>query len=133
MFANRFAVLYTALFFSLLSWVGARLFKTYSGVVRYSSFVDLMKVAYANAVTLVLALICTLVLKGIGVPALTALTPLETISAIAIATLLMWGIRVIVKILFDASNAKDETMRAIIYGALTGGIGIAKNIRAQNP
>ena len=133
MFDNRFAVLYTALFFSLLSWVGARLFKTYSGVVRYSSFVDLMKVAYANAVTLMLALICTLVLKWIDVPALTALTPLETISAIAIATLMMWGIRVIVKILFDASNAKDETMRAIIYGALTGGIGIAKNIRAQNP
>ena len=133
MFENRYAVLYTALFFSLLSWVGARLFKTYSGVVRYSSFVDLMKVAYANAVTLALALICTLVLKVIGVPALTALTPLETISAIAIATLLMWRIRVIVKILFDASNAKDESMRAIIYGALTGGIGIAKNIRAQNP
>ena len=133
MFDNRFAVLYTALFFSLLSWVGARLFKTYSGVVRYSSFVDLMKVAYADAVTLLLALICTLVLKWVGVPALTALTLLETISAIAIATLLMWGIRVIVKILFDASNAKDESMRAIIYGALTGGIGIAKNIRAQNP
>lgn len=133
MFVNRFTVLYTALLFSLLSWVGARLFKTYSGVVRYSSFVDLMKVAYANAVTLVLALICTIVFKRIGVPVLTALTSLETFSAIAIATLLMWAIRVIVKILFDASNAKDETMRAIIYGALSGGIGIAKNIRAQNP
>ena len=133
MYANRFSVLYTALLFSVFSWVGARLFKTYSGVVRYSSFVDLMKVAYANVVTLVLALICTFVLKDIGVPTLTALSSLETIAAIAIATLLMWGIRVIVKILFDASNAKDETMRAIIYGALTGGIGIAKNIRAQNP
>ena len=133
MFENRFAVLYTALFFSLLSWVGARLFKTYLGVVRYSSFVDLMKVAYANAVTLALALICTFVAKWVGVPALTALTPLETISAIAIATLLMWGVRVIVKILYDASNAKDETMRAIIYDALTGGIGIAKYIRVQNP
>ena len=133
MYANRFPVLYTALLFSLFSWVGARLFKTYSGVVRYSSFVDLMKVAYANVVTLLLALICTYVLKKIGVPALTVLSSLETISAIAIATLLMWGIRVIVKILFDASNAKDETMRALIFGALTGGIGIAKNIRAQNP
>ena len=133
MFENRYAVFYTALFFSLLSWVGARLFKTYSGIVRYSSFVDLMKVAYANTVTLALALVCTLVLKGIDVPALTALSSLETISAIAIATMLMWGIRVIVKIMFDASNAKDETMRAVIYGALTGGIGVAKNIRAQNP
>ena len=133
MFMNRFAVLYTALLYSLLSWVGARLLKTYSGVVRYSSFVDLMKVAYANAITLVLALAFTLVANWIGVPVLTALTSLETFSAIAIATLLMWAIRVIVKILFDASNAKDETMRAIIYGALSGGIGVAKNIRAQNP
>lgn len=133
MFENRFAVLYTASMISLLSWLGAKMFKTYSGVVRYSSFVDLMKVAYANVVTLALALGCTYVAKWMGVPALTALTPLETISAIATATLLMWGVRVIVKILFDASNAKDKTMRAIIYGALTGGIGVAKNIRAQNP
>ena len=47
-FDNRFAVVYTSLLFSLLSWVGARIFKTYSGVVRYSGFVDLLKVAYAN-------------------------------------------------------------------------------------
>lgn len=133
MFENRFGVLYTALLYSLLSWVGARLLKTYSGVVRYSSFVDLMKVAYANAVTLLLALICYFIMKWIGVPSLTALTPLETISAIAIATLLMWGIRIVVKILFDANNSNNDTIRAIVYGALSGGIGVAKYIRSQEP
>jgi FlaA1/EpsC-like NDP-sugar epimerase len=45
----------------------------------------------------------------------------------------MWALRIIVKIIFDASSAKNESARAIIYGALTGGIGVAKNIRAQNP
>lgn len=133
MFEHRYAVLYTALLYTALSWMGAKIFKTYSGIVRYSSFVDLLKVAYANAITLLLAVGCSLICKSQGVDALSALSPLETISAIAIATLLMWGVRVMVKIMFDATNAKSETTKAIIYGALSGGIGIAKNIRSQSP
>ena len=133
MFEHRYAVLYTALLYTALSWIGAKVFKTYSGIVRYSSFVDLMKVAYANAITLVLAVGCSLICHGQGLEAFTAITPLETISAIAIATLLMWGVRIVVKIIFDATNAKDEAVNAIIYGALSGGIGIAKNIRSQSP
>lgn len=133
MYVNRFAVLYTALLYSLLSWVGARMFKTYSGVVRYSSFVDLMKVAYANAVTLILVLLCTYILKWIGISSFTALNPLETLFAIAIATLLMWGVRIFVKILFDANNSNKDTIRAIVYGALSGGIGVAKYLRSQEP
>ena len=95
MFEHRIAVLYTALLYTALSWVGAKIFRTYSGIVRYSSFVDLMKVAYANAITLVLAVSCSLICHWQGVEAFTAITPLETISAIAIATLLMWGVRIV--------------------------------------
>lgn len=58
MYAERFAVLYTALVYSVLSGIGAYLFNTYSGVVRYSSFVDLMRVAYANGVSMLLHLSC---------------------------------------------------------------------------
>ncbi len=133
MFEHRYAVFYTALLFTALSWIGAKIFRTYSGIVRYSSFVDLMKVAYANAVTLVLAVGCSLVCYWQGVEAFTAITPLGTISAIAIATLLMWGVRIVVKNIFDATNAKDEATNAIIYGALSGGVGIAKYIRSQSP
>lgn len=133
MFEHRYAVFYTALLYTALSWIGAKIFRTYSGIVRYSSFVDLMKVAYANAITLVLAVGCSLICHWQGVEVLSAITPLETISAIAIATLLMWGVRIVVKNVFDASNAKDEATNAIIYGALSGGIGMAKNIRSQSP
>ena len=130
---NRYAVIYTALLYSGLSWLGARIFKTYSGVVRYSSFIDLLKVAYSNVITLVLSLIFSVFFRWYGVISLSALSPLETVSAIAIATLLMWAIRIVVKILYDASTEKDETTRAIIYGALTGGIGVAKSIKSQVP
>lgn len=133
MYDNRFVVLYTAILYSALNCVGARVFKTYAGVVRYSSFVDLLKVAYANLITLILALASSIIVRRAGVAALSALSPLETVSAIVIATLLMWALRIIVKVQFDASSSKDQSARAIIYGALTGGIGVAKNIRAQNP
>ena len=132
-FDNQCAVIYTALLYSGLSWIGARVFKTYSGIVRYSSFVDLLKVAYSNLITLFLALFCSIVFRWQGVNILSAFSSLEILSAIAIATLLMWAVRIVVKILFDASSEKDETTRAIIYGALTGGIGVAKSIRAQIP
>ena len=74
MFEHRYAVFYTALLYTALSWIGAKIFKTYSGIVRYSSFVDLMKVAYANAITLVLAVSCSLICHWQGVEAFTAST-----------------------------------------------------------
>ena len=132
MFEHRYAVVYTAMMYAVPSWIGARMFRTYSGVVRYSSFVDLQKVAYANIVTLVLVLLASVFLHSQGADELAALSPLETVSAMGIATLLMWGVRIVVKNLFDAANIIEEPVRAIIYGALSGGVGIAKYIRSQN-
>ncbi len=126
-------VFYTALLYAALSWIGARIFRTYSGVLRYSSFVDLLKIAYANLVTLALALVVSLVAKWRGVDSISALNILETILVFFLSTAAMWGMRVLVKLLFDVSNSDSRAQRVLIYGALTGGIGLAKNIRSQSP
>lgn len=132
-FEQRFQVLYTALFFSILSWVGARCFKTYSGVLRYSSSVDLVKLAYANLISIGLSLVCTFIFKIIGFDALSAFTYWEIIVVFLISTLLMWVLRIVVKILYESTNSDKQAIRVLIYGALTGGIGLAKNIRSQKP
>lgn len=132
-FGHRYAVLYTALFFALLSWVGARIFKTYTGVLRYSSTVDLLKLAYANGVSMVLAIACTLIFKQTGVTALTAFSLLEIVAVFIISTMLMWALRILVKIMYESTASDPQSMRVLIYGALTGGIGLAKSIRSQNP
>ena len=129
----RFEVLYTALAFSILAGIGARLFSTYSGVVRYSSFVDLMRVAYANGVAVVLALLLSFVAEQYEIEALTALHQTQIVIAFVLATLLMWGIRVMVKTLYDITTSDKRAQRVLIYGALSGGVGLAKNIRSQNP
>ena len=132
-FEHRFSVLYTSLFYALLSWIGARCFKTYAGVLRYSSTVDLLKLGYANSVSLLLALVCSYVFRRAGIDALTAFTLIQTVAVFLISTLLMWALRIVVKILYEAAISDNQAMRVLIYGALTGGVGLAKNIRAQKP
>lgn len=132
-FEHRLDVLITACFYGLLSWIGARLFATYSSVVRYSSFVDLLHVACANLVTLILAIVFSYWFERIGVLPLCGLTQTETLITFIVATLVMWLIRVIVKALYEVTTANDKAMRALIYGALTGGVGLAKSISTQKP
>ena len=131
MFDYRFSVLYTSLFYTVLSWVGAKLFSTYLGVVRYSSFVDLLQVAYANLVSLFISIVASYLLEYYGIGALTALSQSEIFIAYFIATLLMWGVRIVVKTLHDVSKPSENAMRILIYGAMTSGVGLAKNIRSQ--
>ena len=134
MFNHRFVVLYTVMLYVAISWIGSRLFKTYLGVVRYSSFIDLMKVAYANIVSTAIAIAVSLLLEQFGVVALCAFTQTEIIITFIIATLLMWAMRVVVKTLHDVTHSENQPLtRVLIYGAMTGGIGIAKNIRTQKP
>jgi FlaA1/EpsC-like NDP-sugar epimerase len=133
-FEHRFAVLYTSLFYAAIYLIGARYFHTYLGVVRYSSFVDLLRVFYANALSLVIALIVSLICEHYRLEAFCGLSQTEIIIAFIIAMLLMWAERVVVKSLYDSvREASQPLTRVLVYGAMTGGIGVAKNIRSQNP
>ena len=130
---HHIELLTAAAFYAVLSWVGARCFRTYSGVLRYSSFVDLLRVVYANSVNLAIAVVCALIFKWQQVDYLDTLTPLHLIMAYILATALMWAMRVLVKLLFDAANASSSALKTMIYGALSGGVGLAKNVRSQRP
>ncbi len=130
---HRDSVLVTSAFYAMLSWIGARIFRTYSGVVRYSSMVDLMKVAYANLVTLGLAMLTHWVLKWQGVNILSAISPLAIVASLVVATMLQWAMRLLVRTVFEQTEQQVKKTRVLIYGALTGGVGLAKNIRDQKP
>ena len=133
MFDHRFEVLYTCLLYVAVSWIGARVFRTYLGIVRFSSFVDLQKVAYANLLSMTIAVVLSLILEYYQVSALTGLNQTETVITFVIATLLMWAVRVLVKNIHDGIRINDNAMRVLIYGAMTSGVGLAKNIRSQRP
>ncbi len=133
LFNERFDVIFTALFYAALSLISSKVFRTYSGVVRYSSFVDLMRVFYAFLLNIVLAVIISTILQHFGITLIAALTQTQTVIAFIIAMLCMWGMRILVKALYDIAVTDKKAMRVLIYGALSGGVGLAKNIRSQRP
>ena len=121
------------LLYSVLSVISARAFRTYSGVVRYSGFVDLLKVVYANALTFVLAIAAYYLFKHFGAGEMTEMKPLQIFATFVLAAMLMLVMRMVIKTLYDVTNADSQAMRVLIYGALTGGAGVAKYIRSENP
>ena len=132
-FENRIEVLYSLLVYMLVSWIGARLFHTYQGVIRYSSFVDLIHLAYANLLSLLISLVLSEVFEYYQIALFTGLNQTEILITFFIATLAMWGIRILVKIVFDVVSSDERTRRVLIYGALSDAVGLAKLIRTQRP
>ena len=133
LFDDRIEVLTTSIFYGALSCFGARLFRTYSGILRYSSFIDLVQLAYANTLNLTLALISYWILSALDVTLLTALSTVEICVTFFFATMLMWGMRIIVKTMFDIAFNDKRALNVLIYGAMSGGVGLAKSIQSQRP
>ena len=50
-----------------------------------------------------------------------------------IATLFMWGLRVLVKTLYEVTTLDSRAIRVLIYGAMETGAALAKGIRTQSP
>ena len=132
-FDNRIEVLYSLLVYTLVSWIGARLFHTYQGVVRYASFVDLMHLAYANGLSLLLSLGLSELFEYYQIAMFTGLNQTEIVLTFFFATLAMWGVRILVKTVYDVVSSDNRTRRVLIYGALSDGVGLAKLIRSQRP
>lgn len=111
--------------------IAFRVFRTYVGVVRYSSFVDLYRITAAMVLgsTLVLCvrmfMHTDMYLDVIGRRAL--------LVGSLIAILAMWFVRMIVKVAYDTCFVKDEATHVMIYGTKQGGVSIAKSIKNQHP
>ena len=113
-----------------------RIFRTYSGIIRYSSFVDLLRIVYAMLSAFVVVWIfhyAVLYYPTVFKPTFVPLGTRHILSIYIISTIGMWAVRVLVKSLYDVAFSSDKGMRALIYGVKDGGIGLAKNLRNEKP
>ena len=133
LYENTLQVLNTVLIFALLCIPGFRLFHTYSGFMRYSSFVDLMRVVYGNLVNLVVVLLADYGMVFLPHDYFVHFNTTSIFLLFILATLLMWALRVFVKTLYDVAFSNTRAIRILIYGAMSGGVGLAKNIQGQRP
>ena len=110
------------------------IFHTYHGVMRYSGFVDLHRVAYSTATASIgVCLLHQIQVHGGFTPYLLIPRFENSLLLFIVATMLMWCLRVFVKSLHDISRGDDSIQKVFIYGCMQGGIALAKSIRNENP
>lgn len=119
--------------FTMFHAIGFRMFHTYDGILRYSSFVDLQKVFYAVTVGAVLSVLTKNLLLNTQLFPGVEIQYRNIILGSLISILNLWAIRVITKTVFDVSLADYNIKNAFIYGVKEGGIGLAKQIKNDKP
>ena len=109
--------------------VGFKMFHTYDGILRYSSFVDLQRVGYASLVGCVLSYLGHFVMLQFNYFQNVYVGGREIALASLISVLLLWAVRVLVKTVYDVSIDTFNARPTVILGIDEGGIGLAKLVR----
>ena len=128
-----YSISYVMLLYLIISIITFRLFHTYSGVIRYSSFVDLMRVAYANGTACIIVWLLHYYINNLPEVRFAHLRSIEIFGTYIVATAIMWMVRVLVKNVFDVEYSTNNGAWVYIYGIKEGGMSIAKYIRNQKP
>ena len=106
-----------------------RLFRTYSNILRLSSFVDVMHIFVATTLAFLCCVILTLLWKPIFGTRLTYIAVL--IIAYVVAFMVLATSRMVIKMLYDYFKQNKQSMQnTFIYGTDTG-IDIAKSLRSE--
>ena len=128
-----YSISYVMLLYLIISIITFRLFHTYAGVIRYSSFVDLMRVAYANGTACFTVWLLHYYINDLPEARFAHLRSIEIFGTYIVATAIMWMVRVLVKNVFDVEYSTNNGAWVYIYGIKEGGMSIAKYIRNQKP
>ena len=114
-----------AIFSMFLYALSFRFFKTYKGIIRYSSFVDLQRIVLATFIGALLTVCLWYATRN--VPYVSPNSPHGALVTFLVSTMLMWMERVMVKRMFDNFHM-DKAVPVAIYGTKAGGISLAKSI-----
>ena len=126
-FSNLFILTRTIFVYMVFALVGFRVFKTYSGIIRYSSFVDLQRVGLAMLLSLVIAEVMHYVMYSWDIK-FVRFQGRQIAVMYLVATIGLVVFRILVKAIYDAYLNPNRRIRTLIYGVKEGGIGIANNI-----
>ncbi len=130
---NFIPLMRVMLIYLAVTCVFFRVFKTYSGIIRYSSFSDLIRIGMAMACSYFVAFLIHYPISESSPFLFVHLTARALLIIYILATALMWFARIIIKAIYDAYFRTEGAKSVFIYGIRAGGIGLAKSIRGEKP
>ena len=130
---NFLPLIRVMLIYVAISCVFFKIFKTYTGIIRYSSFSDLVRIGMAMTCSYVVAFLIHYPLSETPMWLFAHLTARNLLIIFVLATALMWLARILIKAVYDAYFRTEGALGVFIYGIRAGGIGLAKSIRGEKP
>ena len=121
------------LIYLVITCIFFKLFKTYTGIIRYSSFSDLIRIAMAMASSAFVAFLIHYPISAVPSTLFVHLTARMLLIMFVLATALMWLARILIKAVYDSYFRTEGAKNVFIYGIRAGGIGLAKSIRGEKP
>ena len=120
--------------FAILNFISFRVFHTYSGILRYSQFVDLMRVTNACVLSMLLAFIFSLCALNFGWDDFFFIFTGRKIITLYLGNILAMCIpRVLVNLIFDNALVSSSAMNTLVYGTRAGAVAITNNVRDAKP
>ena len=127
-------LMHSLLVFSALNLIGFKSFHTYSGILRYSQFIDLLRIIYAGSLSFLLAIGFNFCVEHFGWTEL--FLPLKDSTIFFMytgTTALLCASRVVVKLLFESVLVGKTARNALIYGTKAGAISLTNDARNTKP
>lgn len=127
-------LMHTLGLFAVLNFISFRVFHAYSGILRYSQFVDLMRVTNACVLSMLLAFIFSICALNFGWDDFFFIFTRRKIITMYLGNILAMCIpRVLVKLIFDNALVSSSAMNTLVYGTRAGAIAITNNVRDAKP
>lgn len=134
---NATTALRTICGITIVDIVMFKIFHTYSGVIRYSSFTDLKRVSYAMLSACFAVILIHYSILYLDKPeSYEIIYPLGTRHIIAIylaSTIAMSSMRILIKLVYDSAYMSTHAKGTYIYGVQSGGVSLAKHIATEKP
>ena len=127
-------LMHTLGLFAVLNFISFRVFHTYSGILRYSQFIDLMRVTNACVLSMLLAFIFSICALNFGWDDFFFIFTGRKLIILYLGNILAMCIpRVLVKLIFDNALVSSTAMNTLVYGTRAGAIAITNNVRDEKP
>ena len=126
--ANTWGILINVLIYA----ISFKIFHTYHGIVRYSTFHDLVNISSSTTSAAILSYGISKLLRYLGVTAVALPNFYGEFIIVVGVTLAMFVVRVAVKFMFELSRTDSRTTNIFIYGVLEGGVSLAKSLFNQD-
>lgn len=127
-------LMHTLGIFAVLNFISFRVFHTYSGILRYSQFIDLMRVTNACVLSMLLAFVFSLCALNCGWDDFFFIFTGRKLITLYLGNILAMCIpRVLVKLIFDNALVSSTAMNTLVYGTRAGAIAITNNVRDEKP